>query len=157
MSLNYEPSSEPLHNELWSSCKSPVWSRVAAPGHLVPARSAYPRPPLRRRGEPRSGARASFLRILVYLVLNDSGQVSLEHLLLSRHPSQPTNPASITYRMAPSACAGFPRERDGTPGHLVSARSAYPRPPFRRRREPRSGACARFLRILVFLVVYDSG
>jgi hypothetical protein len=29
----------------------------------------------------------SYLRILVYLVIHDSGQVSLEHLLLSRHPS----------------------------------------------------------------------
>jgi len=29
-----------------------------------------------------------FLRIQVYLVIYDSGSVSLEHLLLSRHPSQ---------------------------------------------------------------------
>jgi len=29
-----------------------------------------------------------FFRILVYLVIYDSGQVSLEHLLLSRNPSQ---------------------------------------------------------------------
>jgi len=28
------------------------------------------------------------LRILVYLVIYDSGYVSLEHLLLSRYPSQ---------------------------------------------------------------------
>ena len=28
------------------------------------------------------------LRILVYLEIYDSGKVSLEHLLLSRHPSQ---------------------------------------------------------------------
>jgi len=32
-----------------------------------------------------------FLRILVYLVIYDSGKVSLEHLLLSRHPSQIVN------------------------------------------------------------------
>ena len=29
-----------------------------------------------------------FLRILVYLVVHDSGQVFFEHLLLSRYPSQ---------------------------------------------------------------------
>ena len=31
-----------------------------------------------------------FLRILVYLVIYDSGQVSLQHLLLSRYPFQIT-------------------------------------------------------------------
>ena len=35
-----------------------------------------------------------YLRILAYLVIYDSGQVSLEHLLLSRHPSQ-RGPASV--------------------------------------------------------------
>jgi len=35
------------------------------------------------------------LRILVRLVIYDSGQVSLEHLLISRHPSQ--NPESINH------------------------------------------------------------
>ena len=51
------------------------------------------------------------LRILVYLGMHDSGQESLEHLLLSQHPSQrcqefegksvePTNPESITNRHA---------------------------------------------------------
>ena len=29
-----------------------------------------------------------YLRILVYLVINDSGEVSLEHLLLSWYPSR---------------------------------------------------------------------
>ena len=33
------------------------------------------------------GPRSFFLRILAYLVIYDAGQVSLEHLLLSRHPS----------------------------------------------------------------------
>ena len=38
-----------------------------------------------------------YLRILVYWVIYDSGQVSLEHLLLSwYHPLRPTNPESIT-------------------------------------------------------------
>jgi len=36
-----------------------------------------------------------YLRILVYLVIYDSGQVSLEHLLLSRDPSQ--SPPHIKY------------------------------------------------------------
>ena len=45
------------------------------------------------------------LRILVYLVIHDSGLVSLDHLLLSGHPSQdamnakfvvPTNPESVS-------------------------------------------------------------
>ena len=46
-----------------------------------------------------SGAGFVFPRILVYLVMHDSGKVSLEHLLLSRYPSQsvePTTPESIT-------------------------------------------------------------
>ena len=38
-----------------------------------------------------------FLRILVYLVIYDSGYVYLEHLLLSWYKSvEPTNPESIT-------------------------------------------------------------
>ena len=41
---------------------------------------------------PRSGLRrqhpSMFFRILVYLVIYDSGQVSLEHVLLSWYPSQ---------------------------------------------------------------------
>ena len=44
------------------------------------------------------------LRILVYSVIYDSGWVSLEHVLLSRNPSQksvePTNPESITWLQA---------------------------------------------------------
>jgi len=32
--------------------------------------------------------KSAFLHILVYLVIYDSGEVSLEHLLLSRYPSQ---------------------------------------------------------------------
>ena len=31
---------------------------------------------------------SGYLRILVYLVICDFGEVSLEHLLLSKHPSQ---------------------------------------------------------------------
>ena len=37
---------------------------------------------------PRAVRSPGYLRILVYLVMYDSGQVSLEHLLLSRHPYQ---------------------------------------------------------------------
>ena len=46
---------------------------------------AYPRP-------------STIFHSLVYLVIYDSGQVSLQHFLLSPHPSyvQPTNPESIT-------------------------------------------------------------
>ena len=37
-----------------------------------------------------------YLRILVYLVTCDAGQVLLEHLLLSRYPSvDPINPESV--------------------------------------------------------------
>jgi len=41
---------------------------------------------------------SSSLRVLVYLVIYDPGQVSLEHLLLSWYPWEsvvPTNPESI--------------------------------------------------------------
>jgi len=42
------------------------------------------------------------LRILVYLVIHDSGQVSREHLLLSRYPSQEGQRAQATQIGAPT-------------------------------------------------------
>ena len=51
-------------------------------------------PKVSRPGLWRAGLSMS-LHVLVYLVIYDSGKVSLEHLLLSRHPL-PGNPESIT-------------------------------------------------------------
>ena len=57
-----------------------------------------PRPFGPCRGSPAWLLSELCLRIPVYLVICDSGWVSLEHLLLLRHPSnvKPSNPESIT-------------------------------------------------------------
>ena len=57
---------------------------------------SHGRPP-RREGTTCMGFN-TFLRMLVYLVIFDSAQVSLEHLLLSRHPSPrgPSDACAIT-------------------------------------------------------------
>ena len=44
------------------------------------------------------------IRILVHLVIYDSGQVSLEHLLLSRHPSQKPPLSTVRYHLFVSDC-----------------------------------------------------
>ena len=62
MSLKYEPTSEPLH--IATALSSRFWN------DNYYTFGAY------------------YLRILVYLVIYDSGKVSLEHFLLSRYPSQ---------------------------------------------------------------------
>ena len=56
--------------------------------------------------------RGECLRGLVYLVIYDSGKVSLEHLLLSRHPSQEDvmkeNPLSQpTLSLSPETIGAF--------------------------------------------------
>ena len=43
------------------------------------------------RVAPHNGLHGYFLRILVHLVIYDSGQVSLEHLLLSWYPTESVN------------------------------------------------------------------
>jgi hypothetical protein len=60
-----------------------------------------------------------FFRIPVYLVIYDSGQVSLEHLLLSWYPP---HPESIT---SPTTAAPFPTER-GVQGYLAQKKQQLP-------------------------------
>jgi len=51
-----------------------------------------------------------YLRILVYLVIYDSGEVSLEHLLLSWYPSSPS-PFQCVPLTSPAPHAPCPRRR----------------------------------------------
>ena len=78
MSLKYEPASEPLHIDTRYMIRTPhPENRNTLIHPLV---------------ESTSNTHPTFhLRILVYLAIYDYGQVSLEHLLLSRQPSQPSD------------------------------------------------------------------
>ena len=60
-------------------------STNAGKGHSLPPHPKNQPPP---HYNPQPPATPQHLRILVYLVIYDSGQVSLVHLLLSRHLSQ---------------------------------------------------------------------
>ena len=51
-----------------------------------------------------------YLRILVYLVIYDSAEVSLEHLLVSWYPSQRLSPGWIVFEASVSAHARTDRK-----------------------------------------------
>ena len=61
------------------------------------------------------------LRVLVYLVIHDSGQVSNEHLLLSRHPSgMNENPSSqLTLRLSLTVVSMNNSPEDDSKHHFV--------------------------------------